>query len=77
MAVAILEAGARDVERMLDAVILPGAERICLLGGLAATYATRLGDRYRALLKPALGDALDGAVMMAVSRAGPGEAANV
>ncbi len=66
---AILQAGAQDVERMLDAVIGAGTPRICLLGGLAATYATRLAERYRRLLTPALGDALDGAVMMAVSRA--------
>jgi glucosamine kinase len=69
VALAILLAGAQDVERMLDAVMAAGTPRICLLGGLAATYATRLGARYRRLLTPALGDALDGAVMMAAARA--------
>jgi glucosamine kinase len=80
VAVAILEAGCRDVERMLDALLrLATGDNppICLLGGLGPTYATRLGARYRALLVPARGDALDGAVMMAAARAGQLDAANV
>ena len=76
VALAILQAGAHDVERMLDAVIVAETQRICLLGGLAATYARRLGERYRSLLVPALGDALDGAVMMAASRAQTRDAAD-
>ncbi len=68
-ATAILAAGTRDVERMLDAVMVSSTQRICLLGGLAAAYAGRLGERYRTLLTPPLGDALSGAVMMAVEHA--------
>jgi glucosamine kinase len=73
---AILQAGAKDVERMLDAVIIAGTQRICLLGGLAATYAARLGEGYRSLLTPALDDALDGAVMLAAARAQARDAAD-
>ena len=40
------------------------------VSGLAATDAECLGECYRKKLTPPLGDALDGAVMLAVSCAG-------
>lgn len=63
----ILAGGCRDVERMLAAIMGPGTDRICLLGGLAATYSARIGKRYRALLRAPLGDALQGAVALAAA----------
>ena len=48
---------------MLD---LRAGDPLCLLGGLAELYAPRLSDGFRAQLRPALQDALGGAVQMAV-----------
>lgn len=67
VAEAILDAGCRDIERMLAAIVEPGTHRLCLLGGLAETYSQRLGERFRAILRPPLGDALQGAVAMAAA----------
>lgn len=66
---ALLDQGCRNVERMLGAIMSPDTDRICLLGGLAAIYSARIGERYRKLLKPPLGDALQGAVAMAAAYA--------
>ncbi|MCQ8781455.1 BadF/BadG/BcrA/BcrD ATPase family protein [Mangrovibrevibacter kandeliae] len=65
----ILEAGRRDIERMLAVIVAPDTDRICLLGGLAPTYAARLSDTYLQRLKPPIGDALQGAVAMAAAGA--------
>lgn len=70
VAEAVLEWGCRDLERMLDAIAGPETDRLCLLGGLAAIYADRIAPHYRAILKPPLGDALQGAVAMATELAG-------
>lgn len=66
---AILDAGCRDVERMLHAILNGDIDRLCLVGGLASTYVQRLDEPYRRLLKPALGDALQGAIALAVQHA--------
>ena len=66
----ILQAGCRDVERMLDAIVEPDVDRLCLLGGLADTYSQRLGARFRSMLRPPIGDALQGAAAMAAAQAG-------
>jgi glucosamine kinase len=68
LATRILEAGCREVAEMLEALLWPQAERLCLLGGLTPVYAARLGGRFRSLLRAPLGDALQGAVSMAASR---------
>lgn len=65
----ILDRGGGDVERMLNAIMSPGTDRVCLLGGLAPTYSARIGERYRRVLKAPLGDALQGAVTMAAAHA--------
>lgn len=69
VATAILDAGCRDVERMLGAILEEDVERLCLVGGLASTYAQRLSEPYRQLLRPALGDALHGALALALEHA--------
>ncbi|OYV35437.1 MAG: hypothetical protein B7Z80_18355 [Rhodospirillales bacterium 20-64-7] len=66
---AILDAGCRDVERMFDALMAPDTARLCLLGGLAPVYAPRLRAAYRARLTAPLGDALAGAIALALCRA--------
>lgn len=50
------------VNAALAAVAWPGCERLCLLGGLAGLYRTRIEERFRAILRPAAADALTGAV---------------
>jgi glucosamine kinase len=72
LAISIFEAGSRDVARMLETLLWPQADRLCLLGGLAPVYATRLAAPLRALLREPLGDALQGAVSMAAARLEPG-----
>jgi glucosamine kinase len=62
----IVEKAVADVEAALAALDLADDAPLCLLGGLAPLYAPRLSARYRALLREPLGDALSGAVQMAV-----------
>jgi glucosamine kinase len=59
----------RDVEQALDAVMPAGCNRICLLGGLAPLFAPRLAERYRVILRTPNGDALSGALDMALELA--------
>jgi glucosamine kinase len=59
----------RDVEQALDAVMPAGCDRICLLGGLAPLFAPRLAERFRAILRAPNGDALSGALDMALELA--------
>jgi glucosamine kinase len=66
VAIWIVEKAVREVEASLAALNLAGDAPLCLLGGLAPLYAPLLSERYRALLKPPLDDALGGAVRMAV-----------
>lgn len=62
----ILLDAVRDITMALDAVVFEGCERLCLLGGLAHEYAKRLAPRHRAILTDPRGDALAGAVQLAL-----------
>lgn len=62
----ILDKAVADVEAALLALDLAPDAPLCLLGGLAPLYAPRIAPRYQALLREPLGDALSGAVQMAV-----------
>lgn len=64
----LLQAGASAIDETLDAVIRAGCESICLLGGLAPHYPKWLSEAHRPRLVAARGDALSGAVALAVSR---------
>lgn len=65
-AIAIVKAGAATVNESLDAIMaLAGAQRLCLLGGLAQIYPEWLSERHRAILVEAEADALTGAVALA------------
>jgi glucosamine kinase len=44
----------------------PDCDRLCLLGGLAKGYEMHLRPRFRRLVKAPLGDALEGALALAV-----------
>ncbi|MEJ6785704.1 N-acetylglucosamine kinase [Aminobacter sp. Piv2-1] len=59
-----------EVEETLAVFDLAAPERLCLLGGLAGLYAPLLSERYRAIMHPPLGDAIAGAVQMAVRKFG-------
>ncbi len=61
----IVDKAVADVEASLGALDLSKDAPLCLLGGLAPLYAPRLSQRYQALLKAPLDDALGGAVQMA------------
>ncbi len=65
-----------DVEAALGVLDLDGRAPLCLLGGLAPLYASRLSPRYQSMLKPPLQDALGGAVAMAARMFGRPEAAH-
>lgn len=62
----IVEKSVADVEAALAALDLSADAPLCLLGGLAPLYAPLLSQRYRLLLREPLGDALTGAVQMAM-----------
>ncbi|ESX10269.1 N-acetylglucosamine kinase [Mesorhizobium sp. M0179] len=61
----IVDKSVADVEESLHALDLSDDAPLCLLGGLAPLYGPRLSQRYQALVKAPLDDALGGAVQMA------------
>ncbi|MGO4838629.1 N-acetylglucosamine kinase, partial [Rhizobiaceae sp. 2RAB30] len=65
VALRLVGRAARDIEEALAALKLADDDRLCLLGGLAGLYAPHLSEKYRAMLRPPLQDALGGAVAMA------------
>jgi glucosamine kinase len=71
----IVDKAVADVEAALGALDLSHDAPLCLLGGLAPLYAPRLSQRYQALLKAPLDDALGGAVQMAARIFAKAEAA--
>jgi glucosamine kinase len=62
---ALIAEAAGAVARMLDRLIVLGAPRIALMGGLAAPYRPFLPTRFDGVLVEAGGDAMDGALMLA------------
>ncbi|HEV7308215.1 N-acetylglucosamine kinase [Ensifer sp.] len=70
VAVRVLKAAAATVDEALDVVVARGAERLCLLGGLAPLYRPWLAERHQALIVEAEADALTGAVALAAQRFG-------
>lgn len=60
----LARASASAVERMLERLVALGAERIALMGGVAAPTRPYLAAKYDALLVEPLGDALDGALLL-------------
>jgi len=74
VAEAILARAVAAIEASFAALDLDGRSPLCLLGGLAPLYAPRLSERYQAMLKSPLQDALGGAVAMATRLFGRPEA---
>ncbi len=68
----LLETAARDLSEAIRALHLYGGERLCLLGGLAPFMGPRLSAELQPLIHAPLGDALDGALSMALAARGDG-----
>jgi glucosamine kinase len=66
----LLKAAAVTVDEALDVVVARGAQKICLLGGLASLYRPWLAERHQPLFVEAEADALTGAVALAAARFG-------
>ncbi|YBV96628.1 N-acetylglucosamine kinase [Phyllobacteriaceae bacterium JZ32] len=66
LALMLIERSVKTIEEALDAIMPPGQERLCLIGGLGPLYAPRLSPKYRSRLQLPMGDALSGAVRLAV-----------
>lgn len=64
-AAAIADAAGAALSDLIISLNNRGVKRIALIGGLASPLHTRLKDTARALLTPAHGDAMDGALMLA------------
>ena len=67
---ALLEHSAAHISETLDVLIMQGAGRISLLGGLAAPYVEWLPEHQRRLLVAPAADALTGALPLARKRYG-------
>jgi glucosamine kinase len=66
----ILADGAAAISRLIRALLSKGIKQVCLLGGLAQAYPPHLDASLRPALVAPIGDALDGAIMMARRTAG-------
>ena len=56
---------AAAAERLLDHLVAMGAQRIALMGGVAAPTRRYLSSRFDAVLVEPVGDAMDGALLLA------------
>lgn len=65
IALSIVRDAAQHVERFIETIIAKGAARCVLMGGLAARMKPWLRARIVAKLQEPLGDALDGALILA------------
>jgi len=66
VAVGIVTDAATAIGESLEALLWPECPSICMLGGLAGAYEPWLSERYKARLAKPKGDALQGAVELAV-----------
>jgi glucosamine kinase len=64
-ALAIVRHGAARIDELVTRLARSGVQRICLLGGLAQKMRPFMAPDAQALVSPALGDALDGALLLA------------
>jgi glucosamine kinase len=65
IALSIVEDAVLHIERFIQAIFERGAPRLCLIGGLAQRYRPWLRERTAPRLATPLGDALDGALLLA------------
>jgi glucosamine kinase len=71
----IVQAAARRLDRLIRVLLDRGAPSCCLMGGVAARMRDWLAASIRERLSDPLGDALDGAILLARTRAAAKEAA--
>ena len=65
VALKLVRDSALAVERMLDRMLVLGAKRIALMGGVAKPTQPYLATRYREVIVESEGDAMDGALLLA------------
>ncbi|SMY17800.1 N-acetylglucosamine kinase [Photobacterium aquimaris] len=65
LAVSLLQQTAADIEMWMQALIVRGASRICLMGGIGERIQTWLTPPMQQRLATPQGDAMDGAIAMA------------
>ncbi|NRA18971.1 MAG: N-acetylglucosamine kinase [Oceanospirillaceae bacterium] len=65
LALQLIETSLQEITLMLNRLQGMGAKRIALMGGYANFIAPLLTERQSAIITPAQGDALDGAIIMA------------
>ncbi|MBB3918034.1 MULTISPECIES: N-acetylglucosamine kinase [Rhizobium] len=70
VAARLLQEAAVSVDEALDRLVARGTQKICLLGGLGPLYSSWIAARHQSLLVTPEGDAVSGAVALAVSRFG-------
>jgi glucosamine kinase len=75
VAEAIVQQAARRLDRLIRVLLDKGAPSCCLMGGVAARMRDWLAASIRERLSEPLGDALDGAILLARTRAAAKEAA--
>lgn len=66
----IVQESARRIEAIVRALLERGAPRCCLMGGMASPMRDWLAPSIREQLEEPLGDPLDGAILLARTRAG-------
>jgi glucosamine kinase len=66
----IVQESARRIEAIVRTLLERGAPRCCLVGGMAAPLRDWLAPSIREQLQDPLGDPLDGAILLARTRAG-------
>ncbi len=71
----IVQLGAHRLDRLIRVLLERGAPSCCLMGGVAARMRDWLAASIRERLSEPLGDALDGAILLARTRAAAKEAA--
>ena len=70
----IVEESARRIEAIVRTLLERGAPRCCLVGGMASAMREWLAPSIRDRLEDPLGDSLDGAILLARTRAGKNDA---
>jgi glucosamine kinase len=65
IALSIVREGALHVERFIETIFAKGAPRCCMVGGLSARMKPWLRARIASQISEPLGDALDGALLLA------------
>lgn len=71
VAASMIDEGVGHVDASLAALVWPECRRLALMGGVSRFYAPRLDARFRSIAVNPAGDALDGAVQLALRRFHP------